>query len=123
MILSGSPGKEYFGAHKDRYVQLSIHVMIGNGVTWSLMITILTNLKQDGHSRRRRHTVKKFKVPEYVTELLESMPFVIGFGIRGDVLLIEDTFSLMVGRDLKLSGFVELGSLCLYAGVILQHTV
>ena len=34
------------------------------------------------------------------------MPFVTGFGIKGDVLVIEDTFSLMVGRDLKLSGFV-----------------
>ena len=43
------------------------------------------------------------------------MPFVTGFGIKGDVLAIEDTFSLMVGRDLKLSAFVELGSLCLYA--------
>ena len=45
------------------------------------------------------------------------MPFVTGFGIKGDVLAIEDTFSLMVGWDLKLSGFVELGSLCLYAGL------
>ena len=59
--------------------------------------------------------MKKFKVPEYVTELLEGLLFVIGFGIRGDVLAIEDTFSLMVGRDLKLSRFVKLGSLCLYA--------
>ena len=61
-------------------------MLIGNGITWSLMITILTNPKQDGHSKRRRNTVKKFKVLEYVTKLLESMPFVIGFGIRGDVL-------------------------------------
>ena len=66
--------------------------MIGNGVMWSLMIPILTKLKQDGHSRKRKHTIK------------------------GDVLTIEDTFSLMAGRDLKLSSFVELGSLCLYAG-------
>ena len=83
--LSNSPGKEYFGSRKDRFVQLPIRVMIGNGVTWSLMIT---NPKQDGSSRRRRHTVKKFKVPKYITELLESLPFVIGFGIRGDVLAI-----------------------------------
>ena len=78
VILSDSPGMEYFGAHKDR-------------VTWSLMITILRNPKQDGHSRKSRHTVKKFRVPEYVTELLEGMTFVTGFGIRGDVHSIEDT--------------------------------
>ena len=107
---------EYFGAHRDWYVQLPIRVMVGNGVTWSLMITILTNPKRDGHSRKRKHTIKKFKVPEYITELLVGMPFVTGFGIKGDILAIEDTFSLMVGWDLKLSGFVELGSLCLYAG-------
>ena len=49
-------------------------------------------------------------------ELLESMPLVTGFSIKGDVLAIQDTFSLLVGRDLKLYGFVELGSLCLHAG-------
>ena len=75
------------------------------------MITILNDLRQDGSSRRRRHTVRKFKVPEYITELLEGLPFVVGFGIRGYVLAIEDMFSQMIGRDLKLSGFVELGSL------------
>ena len=74
VILSESPGKEFFGGHKDRFVQLPIRVMIGKGVTWSLMITILTNPKQDGHSRRRRHTVRKFKVPEHITELLEGLP-------------------------------------------------
>ena len=45
VILSDSNGKEFFGAHKDRYVQLPICVMIGNGVLQSLMITILTNSK------------------------------------------------------------------------------
>ena len=96
-------------------MQLPIRVMIGNGITWALMITILTNPMRDGHSRRKKHTVRKFKVPEYVVELLQGMPFVTGFGIKGDVLAIEDTFSLMVGQDLKLCDFVELGSLCLYA--------
>ena len=121
MILSNSPGKEYFGAHKDRYVQLPICVMIGNRVRWLLMITILTNPKQDGHSMRRRHTFKKFKVPEYVTELLKSMPFVIGFGIRGDVLSIEDKFSPMVGRDLKLSGLLNWVLSACMPNVVILH--
>ena len=116
VTLSEAPGKEYFRNHRDRYVQLPIRVMIRNRITGSLMITILTNPEQVVSSRRRKHTVKKFQVPGYVTELLEGLPFVVGFGIRGDVLMIEDTFSLLVGLDLKLSGFFELGSLCLYAG-------
>ena len=95
VILSDIPWEEYFGNHKDHYVQLPIRMMIGNGITWSLMITILTNPKQVCSSSRRKHTVRKFKVPEYVTELLEGLLFVVGFGIRGDVIMIEDTFSLI----------------------------
>ena len=49
-------------------------------------------------------------------ELLEGLPLSIGFGIKGDVLTIEDTFSLLAGRPVKLSGFIELGSLMLFAG-------
>ena len=92
---------------------LPIHVMIKNRITWSLMITILLDPKQTGSSSRRTHRVRKFQVPEYVVELLVGLPFMVGFGIRGDVLAIDDTFSLMVGQDLELSGFFELGSLCL----------
>ena len=44
------------------------------------------------------------------------MPLVMDFGIRGDVLAIEDTFSLLTGRPVKRPGFVEFGSLMLLAG-------
>ena len=60
--------------------------------------------------------MKKFKVPDYVVNLLRNLPLVTGFGIRRDVLTIEDTFSLLTGRPIQLSGFVELGSLILLAG-------
>ena len=60
--------------------------------------------------------VKKFVVPEYILELLEGLPISTGFGIQGDVLAIEDTFSLLAGRPVKLNGFVKLGSLMLLAG-------
>ena len=80
-----------------------------NGVTWVVMVTTLTNpLTNNG---RTIHSVKKFVVPEYIIELLEGLPLSMGFGIKGDVLAIEDTFSLLAGRPVKLSGFVELGSL------------
>ena len=39
-----------------------------------------------------------------------------GFGIKGDVLSIEDTFSLLAGREIRLNGLVELSSLMLCAG-------
>ena len=88
--------------------------MWGNGLTWAVMVTILTDpVTRDNHTT---HRVKKFVVPEHIIDLLEGLPLSIGFGIKGDVLAIEDMFSLLAGRSVRLSGFVELGSLMLFAG-------
>ena len=70
-------------------------LMWGNGVTWALMITILTNPRKKG--QQVSHCVKKFVVLEYILELLEGLPITTGLGIKGDVLVIEDTFSLLAG--------------------------
>ena len=92
VTLSDRPSEEYFSTHKDRYVQHPVRVMWGNGISWALMLMILSNPQRTGH--RVTYTVKKFEVPEYVVKLLQSLPLAVGFGIRGDVLAIEDTFSL-----------------------------
>ena len=114
VTLSDHPGDEKFGAYKDQYVQLPVRVMWGNGLSWALMLTILT--KPQRTSGKTSHRVKKFEVPDYVVSLLGNLPLVMGFGFRGDILAIEDTFSLLTGRPVKLSRFVELGSLMLLAG-------
>ena len=95
-------------------MQFPCRLMWGNGVTWAVMVTILTNPRDE--DKRITHSVKKFVVPEYILELLEGQPISTGFGTKGDVLAIEDTFSLLAGRPVKLNGFVELGSLMLLAG-------
>ena len=94
-------------------MQFPCRLMWGSGVTWVVMVTILTNPRIE--DKRVMHSVKKFVVPEYILELLEGLPISISFGIKGDVLAIEDTFSLLAGWPVKLSGFVELGSLMLLA--------
>ena len=114
VTLSDRPGDEHFGTHKDPYNHLSVRVMWGNGVSWAVMLTILSDPQRTGH--KTSHNVKKFDVPEYVVDLLRGLPLVTGFGIRGDILAIEDTFSLLTGQPVKLSGFIELGSLMLLAG-------
>ena len=114
VTLSDQPGNKYCGNHKDRYVQPPVRLMWGNRISWALMLTILSDPQRTRH--RTSHSVNKFQVPEYVVELLRSLPLVMGFGIQGDVLTIENTFSLLTGRPVKLSGFVELGSLMLLAG-------
>ena len=63
VTLSDHPGDKKFGAHKDWYVQLPVRVMEGNGLTWALMLTILTEPKRTGS--RTSHRVKKFDMPDY----------------------------------------------------------
>ena len=43
-------------------MQLPVRVMAGNGLTWALMLTILTEPKRTGG--RTSHRVKKFDVPD-----------------------------------------------------------
>ena len=108
VVLSDAPGSVYYGSHKDQYVQLPVCCM------WGLMLTILSDPKRTG--KHTSHRVKKFSVPDHVVELLQGLPLVVGFGIRGDVLAVEDTFSLLNGRPIKLAGFIELGSLMAITG-------
>ena len=64
-------------------------------MSWALMLLILAEPQQTGG--KTSHSVKKFEVPDYVVELLRNLSLVTGFSIRGDVLAIEDTFSLLTG--------------------------
>ena len=94
------------------FVYLPVCVMWGNGISWALMLTILSNPQWTG--QRVTHTVKKFKVPEYVEELLQSLLLAVGFGIRGTSS--RSRTCLLTGRPVSLHGFMELGSLMLYEG-------
>ena len=46
--------------------------MWGNGISWSLMLAILSDPQRTGH--RTSHSVNKFQVPEYVVDLLKACP-------------------------------------------------
>ena len=48
VVLSDTPGSEYYGSHNDWYVQLPVRVMWGNGDTWGLRLTILSDPKRTG---------------------------------------------------------------------------
>ena len=67
-------------------MQLLVRVMWGNGISWALMLMILSDPQRTRHATS--HSVNKFPVPEYIVELLRSLPLVTGFGIRGEALAI-----------------------------------
>ena len=43
VMLSNRPGKKFFVSHKDHYMQLPVRVMWGSGISWALMLMILSN--------------------------------------------------------------------------------
>ena len=88
-------------------MQLSLRVMMGNGLTWAVVLTILTDPQRTGGKIYYR--VKKFNVPAHIVRLLGNLPLVTGSGIRGNVLVIEDTFSLLTGRPMKLQDSLSWG--------------
>ena len=52
--LHTRPGPERHGRHADRNVQFPCRVMWGNGLTWAVMVTILTDpVTMDNHTTHR----------------------------------------------------------------------
>ena len=65
--LHTKPGPDHHGRHADRHVQFPCRLMWGNGLTWAVMVTILTDPVTRGN--HTTHSVKKFVVPEHGTPI------------------------------------------------------
>lgn len=50
-------------------------------------------------------------VPDLITDFLEGLSLVTGIGVRNEVMIVEDMFSLLVGHRIQLGGFIELAFL------------
>ena len=77
--------------------------MLGNGLSWALMITINIELK----SRGRYILEEKIKVQEKLLDFLEDIPICTGLGVRRDVTNVEFFYTLFSGHKIKLNGFVD----------------
>ena len=86
-------------------------IMIGNGITWTLMITVVTEPAGDG--------MLKMNPPMFqqeVVQYLRDLPRVTGVGIEGDVRDIEQHIRGTTDPSFRLQGWVDLGSLAVLAG-------
>ena len=111
--------EELFPGIADRNVQIPVRIMIGDGISWCLMITIQAEPKiiDNGAGRKvQTHMIKKFKMQPEIIELVRSLPLVTGVGIKNDVKIIENHYSLYVWEKVEMAGFLELGSLLVLAG-------
>ena len=96
---------------EDRWMQLPVRVMIGNGFSYALMITIV--LERDS---REEYMLNRIVIQDEILDFIESMPVCMGLGVRTDVADLEFYYSLFSGRDITCAGFLDLSALSVLAG-------
>ena len=92
---------ELYPGVPDKNVQIPVRIMVGDGISWCLMITIVAEPKiiDNGAGRKvQTHMIKKFVVQPEIVELIRSLPLVTGVGIKNDVTIIENRYSLYTGE-------------------------
>ena len=100
---------------EDRLMQFPVKVMLGNGFSWALMISV--NLERD---TRDRYLVKTIKMQPEIIDFIETIPVCIGLGVKGDVADLAYYYSMFVDRDVKVRGFVDLTALSVLCGYEFQ---
>ena len=96
-------------------MQFPVKVMLGNGFSWALMISI--NLECD---TRDRYLVKTIKMQPEIIDFIETIPVCIDLGVKGDVADLAYYYSMFVDRDVKVQGFVDLNELSVLCGYEFQ---
>lgn len=106
----------YPGIPEDRWMQLPVRLMVGNGLSWALMITMRIEL----NSRGQYLLENKIEIQDRVLEFLQDLPICTGLGVRTDATDIEYFYSLFSGKQIKLQGFIDLTSLAVLTGYNLR---
>ena len=99
---------------KDRWRQVPVRLMIGDGVKWVIHLVINLGWK-DGN-----YLIRKQTVSNKVLDFIRSIPVCTGLGIRSDVLDIEEFYTQLSGQEVKMKGFLGLETLAVVAGYRLQ---
>ena len=68
------------GFNDDKWKQLPCLVMIGNGTSWALMISLDLEVVSE-----YRYRFKKMRIQIELLDLLRDLPVCVGLGIKGDV--------------------------------------
>ena len=100
---------------ENKEVNVPAKIMFG-GVHWGMMISLgITSTSKDEYT----YDCKGF--PEEVIDFLESLPPIVGAGIKADVKGVESFVYQVTGRDMRFKAFLELGVLATLCGWQLQR--
>ena len=116
MTTRSEPLKTYLakvrisGFNEDKWEQLPTLIMIGNGTSWALMISL--DLKVVS---KYKYCFKKMIIQPELLDLLRDLPVCLGLGVKGDVHKIKQFYSKVLGINLEMAGFIDLSALALVA--------
>ena len=91
------------GFNDDKWKQLPSLIMIGNGTSWALMISLDLEVVSQYNYR-----FKKMTIQTELLDLLQNLPVCVGLGVKGDVHEIEQFYMEVSGVNLEMAGFIEL---------------
>ena len=101
--------------HENKETNVPAKIMFG-GVHWGMMISLgIRSTSTDEYE----YDCKGF--PEEVIDFLESLPPIVGAGIKADVKGVESFVSQVTGREMRFKAFIELGVLATMCGWQLQR--
>ena len=102
--------KELYDNRDNAIVNVPAKIMFG-GVHWGMMISLgITRSAGDVYS----YDCKGF--PDEIIDFLESLPPVVGAGIKADVKAMEEFVEAVNGRPMRFKAFMELGVLATLCG-------
>ena len=99
------------GFNDDKWKQLPCLIMIGNGTSWALMISLDLEVVSE-----YRYRFKKMRIQTELLDLLRDLPVCVGLGVKGDVHEVEQFYTEVSGINLEMAGFIDLNALALIAG-------
>ena len=96
---------------EDKWKQLPVKVIVGNGISYALVISIVLNRDHDDE-----YLVEKLIIQESILEFLVSLPLCMGLGIKKEVEDLEYYYETISGKPLNMKGSVDLSELALLCG-------
>ena len=117
MTTRSEPLKTYLakdrisGFNNHKWKQLPYLIMIGNGTSWTLMISLDLEVISE-----YRYRFKKVRIQTKLLDLLRDLPVWVGLGVKGDMHKIEKFYTELSGINLEMAGFIDLSALALIAG-------
>ena len=105
----------------DKMTPLPTKIMMGNGLMWLGLISF--DVINDAIKGEPKYEILINPVQNFIIKLLKKLPHATGVGINSDIKIIEDFFSHMLGKPLKMEAPFGISTLAVFTGWRLTSTL